>query len=215
MAWQVFTRRCVDYTASSPNAGSGVAGIGYGAGQRNRPEDACYTDWMMSYRASIEEIEPDFLFLGNIKARDPDLLNQLGIRYVLNAANADLDEMAPLPMAQEQAEGGGFQVFTLNLLDGTQLSAEDGRVCDGLAFIDEVQILRTTHTHPRTSLSGAASCIYLDAALLPLRRNLHDVAAVPHATCCASHRRNGMGRRFWSTVRSARIGRPRCCWHGC
>jgi hypothetical protein len=86
---------------------------------------------MMSYRASLEEIEPGFMFLGNIKARDPELLAGLGIRYVLNAANADLDEMAPLP---EQT----FNVFTLNLLDGTQLSAEDGRVRDGLAFIDEV-----------------------------------------------------------------------------
>lgn len=86
---------------------------------------------MMSYRASVEEIEPGFLFLGNIKARDPEILNKLGIRYVLNAANADLDEMAPLPEED-------FKVFTLNLLDGTQLSAEDGRVRDGLAFIDEV-----------------------------------------------------------------------------
>lgn len=88
----------------------------------------------MSYRENLEEIEPGFLFLGNIKARDPELLDKLGIHYVLNAANADLDEMAPLP---EQK----FQVFTLNLMDSTQLSIEDQRIQDGLAFIDEVSSL--------------------------------------------------------------------------
>ena len=99
----------------------------------------------MSYRASIEEVEPGFLFLGNIKARDPVLLNKLGIRYVLNAANADLDEMAPLPvLAADDKVGHGFKVFTLNLLDGTQLSPEDGRVRDGLAFIDEVSVAFTS-----------------------------------------------------------------------
>ena len=132
MQASAFTRRCVDYSSSSSPSANDIPGVGRGAGKRNRPEDPSYTDWMMSYRSSVEEIEPGFMFLGNIKARDEDLLHSLGIRYVLNVANADLDEMAPLP-------AGDFECFTLNLLDGTQLSAADGRLRSGLAFIDKAR----------------------------------------------------------------------------
>ena len=149
----------------------------------------------MSYRASVEEIEPGFLFLGNIKARDPEILNELGIRYVLNAANADLDEMAPLPEEK-------FKVFTLNLLDGTQLSAEDGRVRDGLTFIDEVGDDRTPGKQPGIAAS------YEVSPLLPCHRRLCVIFSY-------LRRQNSTGQKFWSIVRLARTDRPRCCWRGC
>ena len=87
MQASAFTRRCVDYSSSSSPSANDTPGLGRGAGKRNRPEDPSYTDWMMSYRCSVEEIEPGFMFLGNIKARDEGLLKGLGIRYVPTPGN--------------------------------------------------------------------------------------------------------------------------------
>ena len=88
-----FTERWVDYGVSSPTADSAAW---LGSGVFTRPEDRTYMDWMVSYRASLEVVVQDFLYLGNVKARHSERLSSLGIRYVLNAATPDLDEMAPL-----------------------------------------------------------------------------------------------------------------------